>query len=122
MNLFLAGLLALVLSAVTAVAQVSTPPSLALSIDQQNKVSEIITNGTLRPLGATAFPVAIGTTVPANVSIQSLPPDAEELAPQLRGTSYFVVEELVAIVDTKSRKIVAVMQRMRRQNTTGARP
>jgi hypothetical protein len=49
-----------------------------------------------------------------------LPPDAEALAPQLRGTSYLAVEELVAVVDTNSRKIVAVMQRMRRQDSTAS--
>jgi hypothetical protein len=33
----------------------------------------------------------------------------------VKGDSYLAVEELVAIVDTKSRKIISVMQRMRRQ-------
>ena len=115
MNVFFAGLIALLLATSTAFAQASTPGSLALSIDQQRKLSEIITNRTPKPLGPTDFPVAIGTTVPANVSLQPLPPDAEGLAPQLRGTSYLAVEELVVIVDTDSRKIVSVMQRMRRQ-------
>jgi Protein of unknown function (DUF1236) len=116
---FFAGSIALVLSVATAVAQSSTPPALALSIDQQNKLSEIVTNRTPKPLGPTDFTVAIGTAVPANVSLNPLPPDAEALAPQLRGASYFAVED--AIVDTNSRKIVAVMQRMRRQDTTGSR-
>jgi hypothetical protein len=120
MNAFFAGLIALSLTAPTAFAQSSTPPALALSIDQQNKLSEIITNRTRTPLGPTDFTIAIGTTVPANMSLQPLPPNAEALAPQLRGTSYFAVEELVAIVDTSSRKIVTVMQRMRRQDTTGS--
>jgi len=93
---------------------------LALSIDQQSKISEIITNRTPKPLGPTDFAVAIGATVPAAVPLQPLPPDAEALAPQLRGASYLAVEELVAIVDTNSRKIVTVMQRMRRQNATGS--
>jgi hypothetical protein len=34
--------------------------------------------------------------------------------------SYFAVEELVVIVDTNSRKIVTVMQRMRHQDTAGS--
>jgi hypothetical protein len=48
--------------------------------------------------------------------------EAEKLAPQLQGDSYLAVEELVAIVDTSSRKIVTVMQRMRRQENTKAVP
>jgi hypothetical protein len=47
-----------------------------------------------------------------------LPAEAEKIAPQLQGDSYLAVEELVAIVDTNSRKIVTVMQRMRRQENT----
>jgi len=39
-------------------------------------------------------------------------------ASQLQGCSYLAVEELVAIVDTNSRKISSVMQRMRRQENT----
>jgi hypothetical protein len=120
MNSFFAGVIALFLIAPTAFAQPSTPPALALSIDQQIKLSEIITNRTPKPLGPTDFIVC--TAVPADVPLQTLPSDAEALAPQLRGTSYLAVEELVVIVDTNSRKIVSVMQRMRRQNTTGSGP
>ena len=119
MNAFFAGLIALVLAAATARAQSSTP-ALTLSIDQQNTLSEIVTNKTPNPLAPSDFTVAIGTTVPAIVSLQMLPPDAEALASQLRGTSYLAVEELVAVVDTNSRKIVAVMQRMRRQDSTAS--
>jgi len=38
--------------------------------------------------------------------------------PQLQGFSYLAVEELVAIVDTNSRRIISVMQRMRRQENS----
>jgi hypothetical protein len=117
MKAFHAGLLVLCLAAPAAFAQ---SPPVALSIDQQNKVSEIVTNKTPQPLGSPKFQIAIGTVVPADVTLQPLPPDAEALAPQLRGASYLAVEELVAIVDTSSRKITAVMQRMRPQQTTGA--
>jgi hypothetical protein len=36
----------------------------------------------------------------------------------LHGYSYLAVEELMAIVETKSRKIITVMQRMRRQENS----
>jgi len=42
------------------------------------------------------------------------------LSARLRGYSFLAVEELVAIVDTDSRKAVSVMQRMRRQENTGS--
>jgi hypothetical protein len=58
--------------------------------------------------------------VPQDVALRPLPPDAEAVAPQLHGASYLAIEELVAIVDGHSRKIVSVMQRMRRQESTGS--
>jgi hypothetical protein len=64
------------------------------------------------------FSVAPDVVVPPDVTIQRLPAEAEKLAPQLLGYSYLAVEELVAIVDTNSRKISSVMQRMRRQENT----
>jgi len=57
--------------------------------------------------------------VPADIALQRLPAQAESLAPELKGYSYLAVEELVAVVDTNSRKVVSVMQRMRRQENTG---
>jgi hypothetical protein len=103
-----------------AVAQ-PAPTSVAnqsLFLDQQSKISEIITNQTPQPLTGVSFSVAPDVVVPPDVTIQRLPPEAEKLAPQLQGYSYLAVEELVAIVDTNSRKISSVMQRMRRQENT----
>ena len=89
-----------------------------LSMDQQSKISEMITNQTPQPLTNVNFPVARDVVIPSNVSLQRLPAKAEQLAPQLKGDSYLAVEELVAIVDTNSRKIISVMQRMRRQENS----
>jgi hypothetical protein len=96
----------------------SSPGNQTLSLDQQSKISEIITNQTPQPLTGINFSVAPDVIVPASVALQRLPPEAEKLAPQLQGYSYLAVEELVAIVETNSRKITSVMQRMRRQENT----
>jgi hypothetical protein len=98
-----------------AVAQPAATPGTSLSLDQQEKISQIIADQTPQPLTNVTFSVARDVVVPANVSLQRLPVEAERVEPQLRGYSYLAVEELVAIVDTNSRKIVTVMQRMRRQ-------
>jgi hypothetical protein len=90
----------------------------SLSLDQQSKISEIVTNQTPQPLTGINFSIAPDVVVPANVTLQRLPVAAEKIAPQLQGYSYLAVEELVAIVDTNSRKISSVMQRMRRQENT----
>lgn len=102
-----------------AIAQLAaTPGDQSLSLDQQSKISEIVANQTPQPLTNVTFSVAPDIVVPADVPLQRLPTEAEKLAPQLQGYSYLAVEELVAIVDTNSRKIVSVMQRMRRQENS----
>jgi hypothetical protein len=110
---------ALHFSLAAAVAQpAATPGDQSLSLDQQEKISQIIADQTPQPLTNVTFSVAPDIVVPANVPLQRLPTEAENLAPQLQGYSYLAVEELVAIVDTNSRKIVSVMQRMRRQENS----
>jgi hypothetical protein len=89
-----------------------------LSLDQQSKLSEIIADQTRQPLSNVNFSVARDVVVPANIALRRLPAEAEMLDPQLHGYSYLAVEELVAIVDTNSRKIISVMQRMRRQENS----
>jgi hypothetical protein len=96
----------------------ATLGNLSLSIDQQGKISEIITNQTPQPTTSVNFSIAPDVVVPPDVPLQRLPAEAEKLAPQLQGGSYLAVQELVAIVDTNSRKIINVMQRMRRQENT----
>jgi hypothetical protein len=95
-----------------------TPGSQSLSLDQQNRISEIIADQTPQPLTNVTFSVARDVVVPANVPLQRLPVGAEILAPRLQGYSYLAVEELVAIVETNSRKIISVMQRMRQQENS----
>jgi hypothetical protein len=90
----------------------------SLSLDQQSRISEIITNQTPQPLTGINFSIAPDVVVPPDVALQRLPAEAEKLTPQFQGYSYLAVEELVAIVDTNSRRISNVMQRMRRQGNT----
>lgn len=109
---------AVALQFATAPAIAQSGGNAALSMDQQSKISEMITMQMPQPLTNTNFTIARDIVVPSNVSLRRLPAEVEQLAPQLKGDSYLAVEELVAIVDTNSRKIVSVMQRTRRQENT----
>jgi hypothetical protein len=117
-KLFIIIIVVLQFALVAAIAQPAPTSVAALSLDQQSRISEIITNQTPRPLTGVNFSIAPGVVVPPHVTLQRLPAEAEKLAPQLRKSSYFAVEELVAIVDTNSRTIGSVVQRMRRQENT----
>jgi hypothetical protein len=53
--------------------------------------------------------------VPAEIEVHALPAEAETLAPQLRGHGYVVIEELVALVDPRTRKVEIVFPRWQAQ-------
>ncbi len=92
----------------------STEP-LSLSAEQQVKVGNIITNENSVPMLAPNWSVAIDGVVPESVTLRSLPITAQKVAPQLQGLDYIIVEEEIALVDPKTRKIVAVLPRWRTQ-------
>jgi hypothetical protein len=81
-----------------------------LSLDQKLRIAEIITKRTPALAGGN-FHVAIDGIVPKEIDLQSLPLNAEDVAPELRGFGYIVVEELIAIVEKPTRKIVVVFPR-----------
>ena len=97
-------------------AMAQTPPQSAatradaLSLEQKTKISQLITKQTA---AARSFSFRLRSTdvVPADIQVHSLPAEAEKLAPQLRGFGYVVVEELVAIVEPRTRKIEIVFPR-----------
>ena len=81
-----------------------------LSMDQQIKIAQLITKLT-PPLTSAAFLIAIDRIVPAEIQLQPLPAEAERLAPQLHGFGYVVVEEQIALVDQRTRKVAFVFPR-----------
>lgn len=118
-SIIVAGLL-LTLAGAAAQAPAQVAPSTdPLSLEQQIKIGEIITNTDASPpLVNVNFQFAVGDVVPQGVDLHPLPSAAIELAPNLRGFGYIVVEELIGIVD-QNRKVVSIFQRWRPQHTTG---
>jgi hypothetical protein len=87
----------------------------SLSLEQMTKIGTIITKEQSARLSHITFPVSIGAVVPEQIPLQPLPPSVNELAPQFRGHSYIIVEEVIAIIDPKTRKITAALPRWREQ-------
>ena len=81
-----------------------------LTAAQEIKVGQFITPR-YPPLTNVNFSVAIGATVPERIFLQSFAPEAEAISPKLHGLGFIVVEELIALVDQRTRKIVSVFQR-----------
>ena len=112
MILSLVAALCFVTSAVLAQAPSQSVASKAdlLTLEQKTTISKLITRQTA-PLDNVSFAVAVDGIVPADIQVHSLSSDAEQVAPQLRGYGYIVVEELIAIVDPRTRKIEIVFPR-----------
>src|SRR5262249_806942 len=85
-----------------------------LSLDQKIKISQLITKQAA-PLADNRFSIAVDRIVPVEIDLRPLPSEAKELAPQVRGFGYVVVNEEIALVDQRTRKVVLVFQRWREQ-------
>jgi hypothetical protein len=96
------------------VSQSSTVNSELLSMDQKVIVGSIITEKT-PPLTNMQFSPVVNQAVPSQIQIQTLPSEAEQLAPQLHGYGCVVFEELIAIVDQNTRRIAMVIPRWHQQ-------
>jgi hypothetical protein len=81
-----------------------------LTLEQKTQLSELVTKQT-PPLAAASFSIAVDSVVPADIEVHPLPGEAEKLVPELRGFGYIVIEELVALVDPRTRKVEIVFPR-----------
>jgi hypothetical protein len=81
-----------------------------LTSAQQVQLAKFITSH-YPPLTNVNFSVAIGAAVPQEVALQHLSPEAEAISPKLHDVEIIVVEELIALVDRRSRRIVSVFPR-----------
>jgi hypothetical protein len=88
-------------------AQSDEPNGSSFSFEQKVKIAQIVTKRT-RPLADVGFPIAVERLVPWYVDVQDFPPDAHGVAAQIDDLGYIIVDELIAIVDRHSRKIVSV--------------
>ena len=100
----------------TLAAAAQAPPQSAasqsdlLSLDQKIKIAQLITKQAA-PIADNNFSIAVDRVVPAEIQVQPLPREAEQLAPQVRGFGYLIVNEEIALVDRRTRKVVLVFQR-----------
>ena len=96
-------------AAAQAPSQSAAAKSDLLSMDQKIKIAQLITKQTA-PLASGSFSIAVDA-VPPDIEIHSLPAEAQRLAPQLRGFGYIVVEEQIALVEQRTRKVELVFPR-----------
>jgi hypothetical protein len=85
--------------------------SVNLNEQQRTRVSQSFARLNVHPLTNVNFSVSVGTVVPRDVHLQTVPADIVEVVPQYRGYSFFAVRDEIVIVDPASYKIVTVLPR-----------
>lgn len=82
-----------------------------INTQQRTRVAESITRLNVQPLNNVNFSLTVGTAVPRDVRLQTLPSDVVEIVPQYRGYSFFVARDEIVIVEPSTYQIVTVLQR-----------
>ena len=85
--------------------------SVNINDQQRTRVAESITRLNVQPLNNVNFSLSVGTAVPRDVHLQTLPSDVVEVVPQYRGYSFFVVRDEIVIVEPSTYQIVSVLPR-----------
>jgi len=85
--------------------------SVQINDQQRTRVTQAITRLNAQPVTNVNFSLTVGTAVPRDVRLQTLPADVVEIVPQYRGYSFFVVRDEIVIVEPSTYKIVTVLPR-----------
>jgi len=83
--------------------------SVHINDQQRTRVTQSIDHLNVQPLTNINFSLSVGTAVPRDVRLQTLPADVVEVVPQYRGYSFFVVRDEIVIVEPSTYKIVTVL-------------
>ncbi|MBR1127421.1 DUF1236 domain-containing protein [Bradyrhizobium iriomotense] len=89
--------------------QAAAQTDVNLSRQQETKISASISHLNVRPLTNVNFSLNVGTVVPRDIHLSTLPPDVVEIVPQYRGYSFALVKDQIVVVDPASYKIVTVL-------------
>lgn len=89
--------------------QAAAQTDVNLNKQQETRISTSISRLNVRPLTSVNFSLNVGTVVPRDVHLSTLPPDVVEIVPQYRGYSFALVKDEIVVVDPATYKIVTVL-------------
>src|SRR3954454_24656045 len=90
-------------------AQADARADVKIDKQQETKISASISHLNVRPLTNVNFSLNVGTVVPRDIQLSTLPPDVVDIVPQYRGYSFAVVKNEIVVVDPATYKIVTVL-------------
>lgn len=85
--------------------------SVNINDQQRTRVTQSITRLNVQPINNVNFSLTVGTAIPRDIRLQTLPADVVEVVPQYRGYSFFVVRDEIVIVEPSTYQIVTVLPR-----------
>jgi hypothetical protein len=83
--------------------------SVNINDQQRTRISQSVARLDVRPLTNVNFSVSVGTAIPRDVRLSTLPADVVEIVPQYRGYSFVLVKDEIVIVEPSTYKIVATL-------------
>ncbi len=91
----------------------SAGANVAVNINERERtrLSQTFAKLDVRPINNVDFRVSVGTVVPRDIRLETVPSDVVEIVPQFRGYKFFAVRDEIVIVEPSSLKIVAVLPR-----------
>lgn len=96
--------------------------SVNINEQQRTRVAQSITRLNVQPLNNVNFSLTVGTAVPRDVRLQTLPSEVVEVVPQYRGYSFFVVRDEIVIIEPSTYQIVSVLPRNGGSTATAPAP
>jgi len=85
--------------------------SVNINDQERTRVTESISRLNVQPISNVNFALTVGTQVPHDIRLQTLPADVVEIVPQYRGYSFFMVRDEIVIVEPSTNQIVTVLPR-----------
>jgi Protein of unknown function (DUF1236) len=76
---------------------------------ERTRLSQSFAKLDVRPITNVNFRVSVGTVVPRDIRLETVPSDVVEIVPQFRGYKFFAVRDEIVIVEPSSLEIVAVL-------------
>jgi hypothetical protein len=83
--------------------------SVNINDQQRTRISQSVARLDVRPLTNVNFSLSVGTVVPRDVRLATLPADVIEIVPQYRGYGFVLVKDEIVIVEPSTYKIVATL-------------
>jgi hypothetical protein len=83
--------------------------SASLTVQDRSKITTVIKEAKVQPVEKVTFAISVGTRVPHDVHLYTLPSEVVEIHPAWRGYEYILVRGDIIVVNPSTFEIVAVL-------------